>query len=307
MVSHTITEDTAGQRLDHFLREQLGDVSRARVQMWIDEDRVLVNGSPAKASYRLRVGDSVETEPAPPPSLKAEAEDIPLIVLYEDDDLVAIDKPAGMVVHAGAGIHNGTLVNALLHRYGNSLSTGSADERPGIVHRLDRFTSGVILAARNDAAHQSLARQFSNREVEKEYLALVHGVVRADTGRIEKPVGRDPVQRAKMSVRSKVGRSALTDWKVEQRFDGYTFVRLRIGTGRTHQIRVHMASIGHPVVGDRLYGAPQHPKGLPAPERYFLHAHRIVLSHPRSHTRLDISSPLTPDIKEWMSILSPYR
>ncbi len=303
MFRQVISDTMAGQRLDQFLREQLVDFSRARIQLWIDDARVRVNGNSTKASYRLREGDTVEAEPAPPPPLKAEAEEIPLTVLYEDADVVAIDKPAGMVVHAGAGVHTGTLVNALLHRYGGGLSAGSAEERPGIVHRLDRFTSGVILVARNDAAHQSLAQQFSGRTVEKEYLALVHGQLRAESGRIDKPVGRDPVQRARMSVRSKVGRAALTDWRVEQRFVGYTFLRLRIGTGRTHQIRVHMASIGHPVVGDRLYGAPQEPPGMPIPERYFLHAHRIVFRRPQDGERVEVVSPLTPDIVSWMSLL----
>lgn len=305
MFSETITLETTGKRLDQFLSERLGDVSRSRIRTWIKEGRVRVNGNPVKSSYRLRESDAVEAEPAPLPLLKAEAEEIPLVVLYEDDDVVAIDKPAGMVVHAGAGIHSGTLVNALLHRYGGQLSTGSAEERPGIVHRLDRFTSGVILVARNDLAHQSLAHQFASRAVEKEYLTLVHGRVLSQTGHIEKPIGRDPVHRAKMSIRSKMGRFALTEWQVERRFDGYAFVRIRIGTGRTHQIRVHMASIGHPVVGDRLYGAPQRPEGLPAPSRYFLHAHRIVVSHPRNGTRLEVISPLPPDIEAWMSLLSP--
>lgn len=305
MFSHIIADDAVGQRLDQFLCERLTEFSRSRIQLWIEEGRVRVNGRPAKAGYRLREGDAVEAEPAPPPPLKAAAEAIPLTVLYEDEDLVAVDKPAGMVVHAGAGVHDGTLVNALLHRYGGMLSQGSAEERPGIVHRLDRFTSGVILAARNDAAHQSLAAQFADRTVEKEYLALAHGRLKGDEGRIEKPVGRDSVQRARMSVRSKTGRAALTDWTVLRRFDAYTFLSLRIGTGRTHQIRVHLASIGHPVVGDRLYGAPQNLPGMPAPGRYFLHSHRIVFTQPRSGERIEVVSPLTPDIAAWMDLLSP--
>jgi len=303
MISHQIAPEAVGQRLDQFLREQLQDFSRARIQLWIDEQRVRVNGQSAKASYRLREGDVVEAEPAPPPPLKAEAEDIPLAVLYEDNDVVAIDKAAGMVVHAGAGITEGTLVNALLHRYGNGLSSGSAEERPGIVHRLDRYTTGVILVARNDLAHQSLAEQFATRTVEKEYLALVHGVIKGDSGRIEKPIGRDPIQRARMSVRVRSGRTALTDWQVVERFPGYTFVRLRIGTGRTHQIRVHLSSLGHPVVGDRLYGAPEHPAGMPKPERYYLHAHRIVFQQPRTGEPVEVISPLRPDMETWMEIL----
>ncbi len=310
MQQFQISDSEVGQRLDHFLAGHMtaegdtGTVSRARIQQWIMAGLARVNGTASKPAYRLRAGDAVEVEPAPAPPLHATPEDIPLQVLYEDADLAAIDKPAGMVVHAGAGIREGTLVNALLHRYGGGLSSGSAQERPGIVHRLDRFTSGVILVARNDYCHQHLAAQFAGRSIEKHYLALVHGAVREQHGTIDKPIARDPVHRARMSARQRAGRSALTEWTVLRRFAGYTFLDLRIGTGRTHQIRVHLASIGHPVVGDRLYGAPAQPTGMPTPERYFLHAHRIAFTHPRTGERVEVLAPLTNDIQAWLDALA---
>ena len=294
----------AKQRLDLFVLTQYPESTRARIQQWIEADRVQVNGSTSKSSYRLREGDAVAVEPAAAPPLHAEPEAIPLVLLYEDADVVAIDKPAGMVVHAGAGVTSGTLVNALLHHF-QELSTGSAAERPGIVHRLDRFTTGVILAARNDRAHQALALQFLERKIEKVYLTLVHGEFAQAAGTIRKPITRDPSNRARMTARLREGRSAITHWKVLRRFHGYTFLEVRIGTGRTHQIRVHMASTGHPVVGDRLYGAPAEPQGLPAPQRYFLHAHSIGFAQPTTKEAIVVESPLTEDIVSWMDRLEP--
>ena len=296
--------DAAGakQRLDLFVLAQYPEETRAHVQQWIETGHVLVNGGPAKSSLRLREGDAVCVEPAARPPIKAEPEDIPLVVLYEDDDVVVIDKPAGMVVHAGAGVTSGTLVNALLHRF-QTLSSSPDGERPGIVHRLDRFTSGVILAARNDRAHQSLALQFLERRVEKVYLALAHGQFLQKEGVIRKPITRDPANRARMTCRLREGRAALTNWKVLREFRGYTLLEVRIGTGRTHQIRVHLANAGHPVVGDRLYGAPAEPPGLPPPERYFLHARRIGFSQPTTGEEIVVESPLTADIVAWMNLL----
>lgn len=296
--------DAAGakQRLDLFVLAQYPDSTRALIQQWIEAGRVRVNGAPSKSSLRLREGDSVAVEPVSTPNLKAEPEEIPLVLLYEDADVVVIDKPAGMVVHAGAGVTSGTLVNALLHRF-QTLSSGSDGERPGIVHRLDRFTSGVILAARNDAAHQSLALQFLERRVEKVYLALVHGEFLQKEGTIRKPITRDPANRARMTARLREGRAALTNWKVLREFRGYTLLEVRIGTGRTHQIRVHLSSAGHPVVGDRLYGAPTEPPRMPPPERYFLHAHRIGFAQPASGEAIVVESPLTGDVVAWMDLL----
>ena len=295
-------KENAGKRLDQALHEQFPAFSRSRLQDWIKQGRVLVNGSTGRSSRLLREGDSIDVEPAELPPLQAVPESIPLRVLYEDADFVAIDKPAGMVVHAGAGVHSGTLVNALLGRFA-SLSALGGDLRPGIVHRLDRFTSGVILVAKNDAAHRALAAQFAGRHVEKTYLALVHGSFEAESGRIEKPITRDPRHRTRMTARLDRGRAAWTEYHVRRRFTGFTFLEVRIGTGRTHQIRVHLSSIGHPVAGDRLYGAPARNQAQPPLERFFLHAHRIRFQHPFTGQPVEIESPLPGDLTRWMEQL----
>ena len=292
----------AGRRLDHFLHAHLPSYSRARVQDWIKRGRVRVNGEERRASYLLRAGDAVEAEPVEAAPLRATAEDIPLRILYEDGDLVAVDKPAGMVVHAGAGVHAGTLVNALLHHFA-SLSRVAGELRPGIVHRLDRFTSGVLLAAKTDAAHRALAQQFASREVEKIYLALVHGAVAREEGRIEKPIARDPVRRVRMTARLERGRAAFTHYRVLRRWPKFTLIEVRIGTGRTHQIRVHLAGIGHPVAGDTLYGAPARVAGMPPLGRYFLHAHRIRFRQPLTGEEIALEAPLAPELVEWMGKL----
>ena len=299
-----LNQQDAGKRLDHVLQSRLPQFTRSRLQDWIKRGRVLVNGRGRRASYAVRAADTVEVEPADPAPLRATPEQIPLTVLYEDPDVVAIDKPAGMVVHSGAGVHSGTLVNALLHRFA-SLSRSAGEMRPGIVHRLDRYTSGVLLVAKNDAAHQRLAEQFASRKVEKTYLALVHGSIKQDHGRIEKPITRDPRQRTRMTARLSRGRAAWTEYRVLRRFPGFTFLEVRIGTGRTHQIRVHLASIGHPVVGDRLYGAPAKVAGRPALPRFFLHAHRIRFQQPSTGQPVTIESPLPPDLAGWISGLAP--
>lgn len=260
---------------------------------------MLVAGKPARASHAVRAGDAVDVTPADPPPLHATPEEIPLTVLYEDADVVAIDKPAGMVVHAGAGVHSGTVVNALLHRFGALSEVGGA-LRPGIVHRLDRYTSGVLLVAKNDAAHHALAAQFAGRKVEKVYLALVHGVLKRDTGRVERPIARDPVRRTRMTARLDAGRAAWSEYRVLRRFEKFTFVEVRIGTGRTHQIRVHMASLGHPVAGDALYGAPRDP----VHGRYFLHAHRIRFARPSDGEEVVVVSPLPRDLEEWLETVA---
>jgi 23S rRNA pseudouridine1911/1915/1917 synthase len=280
-----------GKRLDAFLHERLPEFSRSRLQSWIKSGRVLVNGATPRASYLVRGGDTVSVVPGELPPLRAEAEDLPLRILYEDDDVVVIDKPAGMVVHAGAGHTHGTLVNALLGHFG-SLSSVNGDLRPGIVHRLDRDTSGVLVAARTDAAHQSLAQQFQARQVEKVYLALVHGRPRPAQGKITSPISRDPIRRTRMSTHPGAGRSALTDYRIIEDFSKLSLLEVRIGTGRTHQIRVHMASLGHPVFGDRLYGAPV----APGFERFFLHALRLRFALPSTHQPISIESPLPAEL-----------
>jgi 23S rRNA pseudouridine1911/1915/1917 synthase len=294
----------AGRRLDQVLHERLPQYSRSRIQEWVRQGLVLVDGAPSRASHLVRAGEAIDVRPAPAPPLRASPEDIPLAVLYEDSDLVAIDKPAGMVVHAGAGVHAGTLVNALLHRFGALSGVGGA-LRPGIVHRLDRYTSGVLLVAKNDAAHQNLAGQFSGRRVEKTYLALVHGRVRLETGRIERPIARDPVHRTRMTARLAEGRAAWSEYRVLRRMERFTLLEIRIGTGRTHQIRVHLSSIGHPVTGDTLYGAPGQVEGLPPLGRYFLHAHRIRFHQPTTGEEVVVVSPLPRELEEWMTGLVP--
>ena len=281
------------------MHERLAQYSRARIQQWIRDGRVLVNGHPGRPARIVRAGESIEVEPAEAAPLHASPEDIPLDVLYEDGDLVAIDKPAGMVVHAGAGVHSGTLVNALLHRFGTLSGMGGA-LRPGIVHRLDRYTSGVLLVAKNDAAHQALAEQFSSRQVEKTYIALVHGKVKAESGRVDRPIARDPLHRTRMTARLGSGRAAWSEYRVVQRFERFTLLEVRIGTGRTHQIRVHLSGLGHPVAGDSLYGAPAAVEGMPPLGRYFLHAHRIRFRLPATGEEVTVVSPLPRELAAWM-------
>jgi 23S rRNA pseudouridine1911/1915/1917 synthase len=285
----------AGKRLDLFILERFPDHSRSRLQQWIKEGHVHVNGAAGRASYRMKGGETVDIEPAPLTPLRATPEDLPVEVLYEDADVVAINKPAGMVVHAGAGVRSGTVVNALLYRFG-LLSSAGGEERPGIVHRLDRYTSGVLLVARNDAAHRNLAAQFAERRVEKVYLALVEGAIPRDRGRIEKPISRDPVRRIRMTARRAEGRAAITEYQVLRRFAAFTLLEVRIKTGRTHQIRAHFSAIGHPVAGDRLYGAA-------GGERFFLHAHRLRFYQPSTGEPVQVVSPLPVDLEGWLSTL----
>jgi 23S rRNA pseudouridine1911/1915/1917 synthase len=295
----TPTAADTGKRLDHFLQEQLPQYSRSRLQDWIKSGRVKVNGASAKASLPLRGGESIEVNPGELPPLRAFAEELPLEILYEDSSVIAVNKPAGTVVHAGAGVHSGTLVNALMHHFG-SLSTLSGELRPGIVHRIDRYTSGVLLVARTDAAHRALSEQFANRTVQKTYLALVHGRIPTASGRIATPITRDPIRRTRMTVKLGKGRTALTSYHVLKRFAKFTYLEVAIGTGRTHQIRVHLASIGHPIAGDKLYGAPA---GVHA--RYFLHAARIGFNSPATGERIQVTAPLPEELQSWLIELEP--
>jgi 23S rRNA pseudouridine1911/1915/1917 synthase len=291
------TDADRGKRLDSFLHERLAEYSRSRLQSWIRDGRVLVDGTAAKSSFTIRGREHVDVEPADLPPLTAQAEDIPLAVLYEDASLVAIDKPSGMVVHAGAGIHSGTVANALVHRFA-SLSSVGGDLRPGIVHRLDRFTSGVLLVAKTDLAHRDLAAQFALREVKKNYIALVEGTL-TGSGRMQNPITRDPRNRARMTARLETGRTALTDWVATEQYEGFTLLNVSIGTGRTHQIRAHMAALGHPVAGDRLYGAATSDYN-----RYFLHAFRIRFRSPATGEDVTVEAPLPPDLLEWRGSLT---
>lgn len=290
-----VDPEDAGKRLDHFLQHRLPEFSRSRLQDWIKQGLATVNGAPQKPSFTLRGGEQISFSPGALPPLRAVAEEIPLDILYVDDDVVVVDKPAGVVVHAGAGRHSGTLVNALLHHFGQ-LSAVAGEERPGIVHRLDRDTSGVIVVARTDAAHRELSRQFAAREVSKIYLALVQGQIAAASGVIKSPISRDPVRRIRMTSRLATGRSALTEYHVIERLDRFTYLEVKIGTGRTHQIRVHLSSIGYPVAGDTLYGARPASYG-----RFFLHAHRLQFRSPSRGDMITVESSLPPVLRDWLT------
>lgn len=290
---------SSGKRLDQFLADSLIGYSRARIQGWLRDGRVLVNGTAAeKASLKLHAGDVLEVRPAELKPLQAKPEAIPLDVLYEDDDVIAINKPAGLVVHAGAGQPDGTLVNALLHHF-ESLSRVGGDLRPGIVHRIDKGTSGVLLVAKTDAAHQNLAAQFAGRTVDKVYLAIVQGSPASASGEVGTPITRDPVRRTRMTARTGKGRSAHTAWKVLKRWGPFTLLEVKIGTGRTHQIRVHLSSIGLPIAGDALYGAARQP----ALNRPWLHAARISFDSPSRRNRITIAAPLPLELEAWKNSL----
>jgi len=307
----SIAPEDAGKRLDQFLAAHLGSVSRARVQEMIAEGKVVVNDAPAKASLKLRGGERIsvlgEAQRAP---LKAIAEEIPLDIVYEDADLAVINKPAGMMVHAGAGAsddarNRGTLVNALLHHLGSLSGVGGA-LRPGIVHRLDKETSGLILVAKNDDAHRKLSAQFAAREVKKKYVALVHGWVKKDSGTLTQSISRDPVRRMKMTARIEGGRAAVTHYRVVRRLDTkfgkFTLLDVKIDTGRTHQIRVHVAAMGHPVVGDTMYGAPKQARGnaVIGPPRNFLHAAELEFRHPQTGVVIALKSELPDELRDFL-------
>lgn len=316
--------ESSDRRLDQYLAAQIPDVSRARIQQLITQSKVLVNGAPAKASLKLKGGERITiTTPPQPAPLRAIAEEIPLDIVYEDDDVAIINKPAGMMVHAGAGAtddarNRGTLVNALLHHFKN-LSGIGGDLRPGIVHRLDRATSGLMVVAKNDAAHQRLARQFSGREVHKTYMALVHGWPKKDRGTIQSPISRDVQKRTRMTTRRAGGREAVTHYGVKRKIDSpygkFALLELKIETGRTHQIRVHMASLGHPVVGDSLYGAPtnlnllsnkKRAAGMPGSlslKRNFLHSAKLELTHPGTKEAMRFARPLPDELADFLQSL----
>ena len=290
-----------GLRLDHFLTALLPELSRAHIQRLIKEGRVgAASGSAVRASTVVHADQTFTIAvPEPAPST-VEAEQLPLLIVYEDADIVVLDKPAGMVVHPAAGHSSGTLVNALLHHV-KDLSGVGGELRPGIVHRLDRGTSGLMVVAKHDAAHQELSRQFADREVEKEYIALVWGVVHAGK-RIDAPIGRDPQQRQKMSTRARRARSAVTRVTWSRHFPGVSLIKVAIATGRTHQIRVHLNAIGHPIVGDSLYGGVHRRtnadlRAVQRLERPFLHSARLSFTHPGDGRRVDFDAPLPPDLQ----------
>jgi 23S rRNA pseudouridine1911/1915/1917 synthase len=301
--------DSAGQRLDRFLATHLSDISRTHVQSLIDEGRVLVDGSARKSSHRLEAGETVTVNIPPPPLPGVEAENIPLDIIYEDADVAVVNKPAGMIVHPGAGADSGTLVAALLHRFGGGqgLSTVGGPLRPGIVHRIDKGTSGVLLIALTDMAHLKLVEDFRERRIEKTYLAMLHGKLKGESGIVELPIARDLRRRSRMTARRREGREARTDWRLRLRLGSFSFIEAGLHTGRTHQIRVHFSALGCPVVGDTVYGAPRQERVgnelLPPLERNFLHAVRIAFVHPRSGKRIECRAPLPPELTAYFQSL----
>jgi 23S rRNA pseudouridine1911/1915/1917 synthase len=305
----TIGEEQAGLRLDQALAALVPGHSRSQIQRLIKDGHVCAAADGrvlTRPSEPVSAGDTFEVGVPPPAAATPVPQDLPLEVLYEDSHLIVIDKPAGMVVHPGAGHADGTLVNALLHHV-DDLSGIGGEARPGIVHRLDRGTSGVMVVAKSDQAHAELSRQFHDREVDKEYFALVWGVVQAGK-RIEDPIGRDPAHRQKMSSRARRARSAVTRITRVEHLRGVTLAQIAIATGRTHQIRVHLSEIGHPVVGDALYGGvhrrmPPHLKAISRLERPFLHAARLSFTHPAERHRLEFHSPLPADLQEVLDAL----
>jgi 23S rRNA pseudouridine1911/1915/1917 synthase len=313
----TFTADPAAAnlRLDQYLAQALPDISRARVQLLIENEQVRVNGHPAKPKQKLHGGESIEIEGSPqPPPLHATPEDIPLDILHEDRHLAVVNKPAGMMVHAGSGSSDeartqGTLVNALLFHF-NKLSGVGGELRPGIVHRLDKQTSGLILVAKDDSTHRKLGEMFSGRQVAKTYLALLHGHVKKDDTTVTLPIARDLVRRTRMTTRRADGRSAVSHFHVLERLTTlngpFTLVEVRIETGRTHQIRVHAQALGHQVVGDTLYGAPHAIPGLADTQqldRNFLHAAHLSFSHPQTHKRMEIAAPLPAGLEEFLKAI----
>jgi 23S rRNA pseudouridine1911/1915/1917 synthase len=299
-----VSAENAGQRLDRVVAARLPDLSRTRVQELIEAALILVDGRAAKGAQRLRGGERISVEIQARPPMRAEAEAIPLDILYEDDDVIAVNKAAGMTVHAGAGNPRGTLVNALLGR-GQALSQGGDALRPGIVHRLDKDTSGVILVAKNDAAHARLGKAFRLREVKKTYIALIHGLLSRDHGRINLAITRDRHHRTRMTafplpdfINGGIARDARTDWRSLARIDTTTLVEVQLYTGRTHQIRVHFSALRHPVVGDELYVAPaqlrvgSNKAALPPLGRNFLHAAKLGFAQPRTGVWIDLRAPL---------------
>lgn len=308
-LSFAVTPEDAGARLDSYLATRIEGWSRARLQRLIEAEDVLVNGKPSKPSYKLREHDELEVELTTPASVSFAPEDIPIEIVYEDETLVVVNKPAGLVVHPAAGIHSGTLANALAYHF-QQLPDSGAGVRPGIVHRLDRDTSGLLVVAKTETALENLSDQFRDRMVFKSYVALVHGRMQSDSGHIDQPLARDRSNRTRMAV-VRGGRSALSLYRVRQRFERFTLLDVELKTGRTHQIRVHLAWLKHPVVGDETYGAGRdntiqdaklraHVRNL---GRHFLHAEKLAFTHPQTHERVEFSSELPPELSELLAAI----
>lgn len=300
----TVTEEIRGERIDTAVSDNFPDLTRSAVQKLIADENVLVNGTPVAKNYKVRTGDVIEVVIPEPTGMSAEPQNIPIDVLFEDDDLLVVNKPKGMVVHPAPGNPDGTLVNALMYHCAGSLSGINGVIRPGIVHRIDKDTSGLLIVAKNDFAHVDLAAQIKEHSFTREYRAVVHGNLKDDTGTISAPIGRNPKDRKKMAVTDKNSREATTHYEVIDRFGGYTYVKCRLETGRTHQIRVHMAYIGHPVAGDLVYG----PKNTPTELRgQCLHAGLIGFIHPRSGEYLELEAPIPEYFEKFLRKLENLR
>lgn len=290
MKEFSIDRNTEGQRIDRYLSDELEDRSRSYIQKIMKEGYVKVNQKPVKSNYRLSFGDSVEVILPEAKEPDIVPENIPLDILYEDQDIIMINKPKQMVVHPAPGHYSGTLVNALMYHCGDELSGINGCMRPGIVHRIDMDTTGSLVVCKNDKAHQSLSEQLKVHSIRRIYVAIVHGNIKEDSGTVNAPIGRHPTDRKKMSTHCKNGRDAVTHYKVLERFGDYTYIQCELETGRTHQIRVHMASIGHPLVGDEVYGPKKCPfKGL---QGQTLHARTLGIIHPTTGKYLEVNAPL---------------
>ncbi len=299
-----VAEEFRGDRIDTAISANMSDLTRSAVQKLIADGNVLVNGNAVAKNYKVRTGDTIEVVIPEPTLMSAEPQNIPIDVLFEDDDLLVVNKPKGMVVHPAPGNPDGTLVNALMYHCAGSLSGINGVIRPGIVHRIDKDTSGLLIVAKNDFAHVDLAAQIKEHSFTREYRAVVHGNLKEDTGTISAPIGRNPKDRKKMAVTDKNSRDATTHFEVIERFDGYTYVKCRLETGRTHQIRVHMAYIGHPVAGDLVYG----PKNTPTVLRgQCLHAGLIGFKHPRNGEYIELEAPIPEYFEKFVRKLENLR
>ena len=283
----TVTNGFVGERLDRYICNIQKDLSRTLIQRLIDENLILVNKKPSKSGYKLKKDDAIFVTVPDLKKMQVEPEDIKLEIIYEDKDVIVINKPQGMITHPASGVYKGTLVNALLSHCKSSLSGINGVLRPGIVHRLDKETSGLIMVCKNDKSHAEIAKQIQERKLKRHYLAIVYGQIQHDHGVVNKPIGRDKIHRHKMAVVSG-GRNAITHWKVLKRFEKFTFLECTLETGRTHQIRVHMKSIGHPIVGDTTYGKKNDPV-----DKMMLHAYKLIFIHPRTkkEIKLEIGLP----------------
>ena len=288
-IEFRIEEAIAGERIDKFLSDSLPDVSRSYIQKLIKDGQVTVNQKTVKSNYKLNAGDLLSMEEPELQEPDIEAEDIPLDILYEDSDLLIINKPKGMVVHPSAGHYSGTLVNALMHYCKEDLSGINGVLRPGIVHRIDMDTTGSLIVCKNDFTHNHIAEQLKVHSITRVYHAIVHGILKDDEGTINAPIGRHPIDRKKMSINHKNGKEAVTHYKVLKRFKNFTYIECRLETGRTHQIRVHMSSISHPLLGDAVYGPVKSPYKL---QGQTLHAKTIGITHPRTGEYLEVEAPL---------------